>query len=106
MNIIRKSITSVSAPQARDSGLNPKITLLPRGFRKADGCRPLQEDTIWEQDVSIPLRDGTQLRADIFRPQQSPGKIPILLVWSPYGKTGTGVFNCFVLLFLVLADVD
>ncbi|KAL3488009.1 Alpha/Beta hydrolase protein [Aspergillus germanicus] len=93
MNITRKPITSVSAPQARDSGLNPKVTLLPRGFRKADGCRPLKEDTIWEQDVSIPLRDGTQLRADIFRPQQSSGKIPILLVWSPYGKTGTGMFG-------------
>ncbi|KAE8346115.1 hypothetical protein BDV24DRAFT_177006 [Aspergillus arachidicola] len=93
MNIIRKPITSLNEPQARNSGLEPGVTILPRGFQKADGCRPLLVDTIWERDIIIPLRDGTQLRGDIFRPQHHTERIPILLVWSPYGKTGTGMFS-------------
>ncbi|KAL3447831.1 Alpha/Beta hydrolase protein [Aspergillus insuetus] len=92
-NIIRKSITSLSTPQARDGGLNPGVTVLPKGFRRAEGCRPLQVNTVWERDLVIPLRDGTALRADIFRPTDCMDKIPILLVWSPYGKTGTGMFS-------------
>lgn len=90
MNVIHKPITPISIPQAHDDGMNPSTTVLPAGYRKGDGCRPLQVDTIWERDISIPLRDGTKLRADIFRPQLTTGKIPILLVWGPYGKTGTG----------------
>lgn len=90
ISIIRKDMSSPSLPQARYDGLHPGLVILNKGFQKMEGFRPLQVDTIWERDIIVPLRDGTQLRADIFRPQHTTGKIPILLVWTPYGKTGTG----------------
>jgi predicted acyl esterase len=96
-DIMHKPITSLNVPQARCRDLEPGVTILPRGFQKADGCRALEVDTIWERDLIIPLRDGTQLRGDIFRPQHSAGRIPILLVWTPYGKTGTGEFSSLLL---------
>ncbi|KAH7408955.1 Alpha/Beta hydrolase protein [Cadophora sp. MPI-SDFR-AT-0126] len=37
------------------------------------------------------MRDGTKIRADIFRPASRENKqLPTLVAWSPYGKTGTG----------------
>ncbi|KAJ5758395.1 Alpha/Beta hydrolase protein, partial [Penicillium odoratum] len=90
ITIIQKEISSLNLEVARYNGLEPGISFLPKGFQKTESCRPLQVDTIWERDITIPLRDGTQLRADIFRPQNAPDKLPILLVWTPYGKTGTG----------------
>ncbi|WP_329587263.1 CocE/NonD family hydrolase [Kitasatospora sp. NBC_01250] len=38
-----------------------------------------------EKDVPVPTRDGTVLRADVFRPAQ-PGPHPVLMVHGPYGK--------------------
>lgn len=46
---------------------------------------------IWEKDVKVPLRDGVQLLADIFRPMNSDTTpVPAIMPWSPYGKTGSG----------------
>ncbi|KAJ6035909.1 Alpha/Beta hydrolase protein [Penicillium herquei] len=93
ISIIKKDISSLTLPQARYNGLNPGSTVLKKGSQKTPRSRPLQVDTIWERDIIVPLRDGTQLRADIFRPQNPTEKIPILLVWTPYGKSGTGMFS-------------
>ncbi|MEU7816907.1 CocE/NonD family hydrolase [Pseudonocardia sp. NPDC049154] len=38
-----------------------------------------------ELDVPVPMRDGTVLRADIYRPAND-GPFPVLLSRSPYGK--------------------
>jgi uncharacterized protein len=38
-----------------------------------------------EEDVLIPMRDGVQLRADVYRPR-APGRFPGLLSLSIYGK--------------------
>src|SRR6266550_3031030 len=35
-------------------------------------------------DVPVPMRDGTQLRANVFRPPE--GRYPVLLTRLPYGK--------------------
>ncbi len=40
-----------------------------------------------ERDVSAKMRDGVALRADIYRPHVE-GKFPVLLVRTPYDKTG------------------
>jgi predicted acyl esterase len=67
--------------------------VLPRGWQRDPGRRPVKEDMIWEKDAQIPMRDGITLRADIFRPASLEGqKLPVLLAWSPYGKTGTGTY--------------
>ncbi|HMO96500.1 MAG TPA: CocE/NonD family hydrolase, partial [Tepidiformaceae bacterium] len=38
-----------------------------------------------ERNVAIPMRDGTVLRADIFRPEPE-GNYPALLTRTPYNK--------------------
>lgn len=43
------------------------------------------DSVIIEHGVAVKMRDGTILRADIFRPS-APGKFPILLTRTPYDK--------------------
>ena len=38
-----------------------------------------------EKDVPVPMRDGTVLRADVYRPA-APGKYPVILQRTPYNK--------------------
>src|SRR6185295_10975751 len=38
-----------------------------------------------EQNVAVPMRDGTILRANVFRPAQG-GPFPVLVMRTPYGK--------------------
>lgn len=83
------SATPLENPLARYDGLKPKIDTLPKGFQKQTGYRPFPVETIFERDVAIPVRDGTILRADVFRPVGDQ-KFPALLAFSPYGKSGTG----------------
>lgn len=46
---------------------------------------------IYEKDCPIALHDGVKIHADVFRPVDSDGtKVPAILPWSIYGKTGTG----------------
>ena len=40
-----------------------------------------------EKDVAVPMRDGTILRADVYRPS-GPGPFPVLVVRTPYDKRG------------------
>jgi len=42
-------------------------------------------DFIFECDVLMPMRDGTKLTANIFRPE-GEGQYPVILMRSPYGK--------------------
>lgn len=71
----------------------PSTQVLPRGWKRDPERLALKEDMIWEKDVEIPMRDGVKLRADIFRPAKYDGqKLPALLPWSPYGKTGSGQY--------------
>lgn len=46
-------------------------------------------DVICERDVPLPMRDGTVLRANVFRPA-APGRFPALLTRTPYGKGEAG----------------
>jgi uncharacterized protein len=72
----------------------PKTQVLPRGWRKDEGRRPLDEDLIFEQDLAISLRDGVTIYADVFRPVSSDkNPVPGILAWSPYGKQGNGVHH-------------
>lgn len=65
--------------------------VLPKGWMKEEGRRPLPEAMIYEKDCPIGLRDGVKIYADVFRPISSDAKkVPAILPWSIYGKTGTG----------------
>ena len=45
----------------------------------------ISDDIILEKDVDIPMRDGTLLKADVFRPVK-PGKYPAIMNLGPYQK--------------------
>ncbi len=47
-------------------------------------------DITQEINVPVPMRDGTILRADVYRPD-APGEYPVLLCRTPYDKTDQGV---------------
>ncbi|KAI8266203.1 Cocaine esterase [Colletotrichum sp. SAR 10_98] len=70
----------------------PTRVELPAGHKKTPDRRPLDCEIILERDQLLTLRDGVRIRADIFRPK-TEGKVPAVLMWSPYGKTGTGALN-------------
>ncbi len=40
-----------------------------------------------DKDIPVPMRDGTVLKADLYRPD-SPERLPVLLNRTPYGKSG------------------
>ena len=41
---------------------------------------------ICEQDVAIPMRDGTITYGDIYRPKDASVKVPAVIAWSFFGK--------------------
>ncbi len=43
-----------------------------------------------ERNVAVPMRDGTVLRADVFRPEPE-GRYPVLLSRTPYDKSAAAV---------------
>jgi predicted acyl esterase len=69
--------------------LNPSVTELPKGHKRTPANRAFEADTVFEKDIAIPLRDGLKLYVDVFRPK-TDSKVPAILIWSPYGKTGNG----------------
>jgi putative CocE/NonD family hydrolase len=54
----------------------------PAGQATAAGTTP-----VIEKNVPVPMRDGIQLGADIYRPSAT-GKFPVLLCRTPYNKNG------------------
>ncbi|POS71821.1 hypothetical protein DHEL01_v209790 [Diaporthe helianthi] len=89
------SIEVTQRPITRPPWDQPKERVrleLPAGFRKTPEARPLPCDIILERDELLGLRDGARLRADVYRPK-TEAKVPAIMMWSPYGKSGTGVFN-------------
>lgn len=65
---------------------NPGTRTLPKGFRFARRYVPLKHDLVFEKDTAVKLRDGTTIYTDIFRPP-GEGPFPVIVSWSPYGKT-------------------
>ena len=45
--------------------------------------QPQKHKLIVEKDVAIPLRDGSIIRGDVFRPDSGDEKCPILLITGP-----------------------
>ena len=93
IEILHAKSTPIDTPRGLYNGFKPSTTTLPKGWKKDDGCRAFPVDTIWERDVKIPMRDGVNLYADVFRPADDSQKVPAVIPWSPYGKSGTGFFQ-------------
>lgn len=71
--------------------LNPTTTILPKGSVQREGAMPLACDVLLMQDVTVKLRDGVNIRVDIYKPV-GDGKCPAIIGWSPYGKRGGILF--------------
>jgi hypothetical protein len=54
----------------------------------AAAAEPLQ--VITERNVAVPMRDGVELRANVFRPDRG-GPYPVLVLRTPYGKPNGGM---------------
>ena len=68
------------------SRFDPGTRTLPAGFQVQPRFLPLPVDIVFEKDVAVTLRDGVTIYVDILRP---PGaeKVPVVVAWSPYGKS-------------------
>ncbi|WP_328393331.1 CocE/NonD family hydrolase [Nocardia sp. NBC_00416] len=81
-------VPSHPLPAARTgvlTGFDPGTRTLEAGFRIAPPFRPLPVDIVFDKDVPVPLRDGTTIHVDLFRPAGAE-QVPVLVAWSPYGK--------------------
>ncbi|MEY8116920.1 CocE/NonD family hydrolase [Falsihalocynthiibacter sp. BN13B15] len=89
-----KDITFAQLPALPDnatrqglfSGFAAGSVTLPKGFRVSDKFAPLPVDIILDKDVAVTLRDGTTIYTDVLRPV-SDEKVPVIVAWSPYGKS-------------------
>lgn len=68
------------------SAFDPGTQTLPAGFQVKPGFMPTPVDIVFEKDVAVTLRDGTTIYTDILRPAGAD-KVPVIVAWSPYGKS-------------------
>jgi len=68
------------------SPFDPGTRTLPAGWQIAPRFKPLSTDVIFEKDVAVTLRDGVTIYVDVFRPAATD-KVPVIVAWSPYGKS-------------------
>jgi predicted acyl esterase len=79
-------------PLYRYKEFQQSTTVLPSGHCGFPGSRKFGVDVYFDRNVSIVVRDGITLYADVFRPVTSDTvPVPVILPWSAYGKTGTGL---------------
>ncbi|CAG9947274.1 unnamed protein product, partial [Clonostachys rosea f. rosea IK726] len=71
---------------------SPSHTILKLGYRRTEKSRPILVETIFESDQILTVRDGVTLRADVFR-SVTDDKVPAIIMYGPYGKSGSGWFN-------------
>lgn len=65
----------------------PGTRVLPAGFQTDERFRPIPVDIVFDKDVAVTLRDGTTIYVDVLRPAGDE-KVPVIVAWSPYGKSG------------------
>jgi uncharacterized protein len=62
------------------------------GFQRPEFHRPPVDGVSVERDVRVPMRDGIELWADVYRPDGAEdGRYPVLLAISPYQKDLAGL---------------
>lgn len=65
----------------------PGTRVLPAGFQTRPHFQPTPVDIVFEKDTAVTLQDGMTIYVDVFRPAGSE-KVPVIVAWSPYGKSG------------------
>jgi uncharacterized protein len=65
----------------------PGTRVLPAGFQTRPHFKPTPVDIVFEKDTAVTMRDGAKIYVDVFRPVGTK-KVPVIVAWSPYGKSG------------------
>ena len=86
--IIYRKAYPLSDPSCQYPGFCPSSKILQKGTVCKPGHVPLETDVLFERDVAIPVRDGTILYADIFRPVGTE-PVPVILNSTTFGKAKT-----------------
>jgi putative CocE/NonD family hydrolase len=55
------------------------------GWKPAAGGEELTRGILFDEDLRIPLTDGVEMLADLFRPADL-GSVPVLISWAVYHK--------------------
>jgi uncharacterized protein len=72
--------------QLKKSGIDMQPYWSKKYLKNMDKLSKPIYKTLVSKDVYVPLRDGTRLCTDIFRPDVDGKKFPALVGWSSYGK--------------------
>lgn len=83
---LQSALPDDAGRQGLFSGFAPGTVELPKGFRVSEKFAPLPVDIILEKDVAVTLRDGVTIYTDVLRPVTDE-KVPVIVAWSPYGKS-------------------
>ncbi len=93
--------------ESKEEGLfsrfKPGTQTLPAGFQTGPRFRPTPVDIVFDKDVPVTLRDGVTIRVDVFRPAGTD-KVPVIVAWSPYGKSRGGTSRYIDLFDLLGVD--
>jgi hypothetical protein len=87
MNIRFRKANPLAESDPAVPDLDPRTVRLAQGSVHAEGAYPLPSDIDLHQDVAVPTRAGTTLRADIYRPVTDQ-PVPAIVVYTPYTKRG------------------
>ena len=75
-----------ASEQGLFSRFEPGTRTLPAGFQVKPCFLPLPVDVVMDKDVAVTLRDGVKIYVDVLRPAGLE-KAPVIVAWSPYGKS-------------------
>ncbi|KAI6381836.1 hypothetical protein MCOR25_001066 [Pyricularia grisea] len=87
VEILKRACASLKGPATP-----PTNIILPKGHRRQPQNRPLPVPICFDHNQPFSMRDNVTIRADIYRPIDS-GPVPAIIMWSPYGKSGSGNIN-------------
>lgn len=92
--IYEKLVPAAESPIFNYKGFHPSYNVLKKGHVRYPGRKAFELDVVYDRDTAITVRDGVILYADVFRPLTSDKEpVPVIIPYSPYGKTGTGPQN-------------
>jgi len=75
-----------NVPLIMRPGVDPHRAPHKPPLPSADYRRTEEQGLLIERNLSVPLRDGTRIYVDLYRPASRATDLPLLLGWSPYGK--------------------
>ena len=80
---VKENVALIMRPGVDPHGAPNKPPLPPIDY----ACRT-EHGLFIERNLAIPLRDGTRIYCDLYRPEGRGGlaDLPVLLSWGPYGK--------------------